>query len=73
MDTKRNRNKWKRHEEIIQLQVNDRPEQEEVQATIISAFAYASTPPLKPKTSRWKKTFGLIRPTSFLRNHTTTI
>lgn len=60
VDTKRNN--WKRqHEEIIQLQVSDRPEE------VISSFAYASTPPpFKPtKTSRWKKTIGLIRPTSF--------
>lgn len=58
---------WKRHEEIIQLHLNDRPEEEPTISTpIITAFSYASTPPLKPKSSRWKT---LIRPTSFLRNN----
>ncbi|GAA5804333.1 hypothetical protein HPULCUR_009820 [Helicostylum pulchrum] len=64
VDTKRNRTKWKKHEEMIQVDGNDRPEGEE--PPIITAFSYASTPPSKPKSSRWKT---LIRPTSFLRNN----
>lgn len=64
VDTKRNRTKWKKHEEMIQVDGNDRPEEEEL--PIITAFSYASTPPSKPKSSRWKT---LIRPTSFLRNN----
>ncbi|GAA5811726.1 hypothetical protein MFLAVUS_005167 [Mucor flavus] len=63
VDTKRNRTKWKKHEEMIQVDGNDRPEEE---PPVITAFSYASTPPSKPKSSRWKT---LIRPTSFLRNN----
>lgn len=84
--------RWKRHEELVQLQVSDRPpttsllkEQHDpiIQSTttpVISAFAYASTPPLvhtseepKKTTSRssinrsWKNRLSLISPSSFLK------
>jgi hypothetical protein len=85
--------RWKRHEELVQLQVSDRPttptsllkeEQqhdsiEQTTTPIITAFAYASTPPLNIDTtpefkkrhlnnrSSWKNRLSLISPSSFLK------